>query len=232
VAFRDRVDAKAALLSSPDHRLRKVYTPAQRERVRDLDRRESVWMPVWTVLTVAACAVVTIAICIQILGFGSADTTAERIACGALVLIAIGVCVFVLLRIQAHWQRMRPQGRAVPLDVADAYEVVRDAPELLASLGLPADRLGRVYDLLPAVEPLVDFLAQNVAASPGALRASSAYRQLIRAAAEIHVLIETCEERLGRRPRWTPDAWSGPTAAAGTPDSLADLAELILPPRR
>lgn len=233
--FRDRVDAKVVLLSSPDHRLRAVYSPAQRVQLREVDRREAVWMPVWTVLTVVACAGVAIAICIQILGFGS-NTVMQRAACGVLVVIAIAICVAILLRIQAHWHRLRPRGRVVPRDVADAYEVVRDAPELLANLGLPADRLGRVYDLLPAVEPLVDFLAQNAAASPGALRASTAYRQLIRAAAEVHVLIETCEERLGIRRRWAPEAWTGSangaTSATDAPGSLADLAELILPPQR
>jgi hypothetical protein len=141
-----------------------------------------------------------------------------------------------LTRSQDYFEARRPEGRRIRTDLADAYETVRDGAGVLVELGVPPAALSRVADLLPQAERLVDFLVGHEAGG-GVARGHPAYDQLTLMGAEVTVLTDMAEERLGRRSsrrkdRPVEDDRGEQTTddEALTPfDTLADLVAMLGP---
>jgi hypothetical protein len=113
---------------------------------------------------------------------------------------------------------------------------VRDGAGVLVELGVPPAALSRVADLLPQAELLVDFLVAHEARG-GVVRGHPAYDQLTLMGAEVTVLTDMAEERLGRRssrrrdrPAEADRVEQAVVVEPMTPfDTLADLVAMLGP---
>ncbi len=235
--FKERVDEKVATLRYTHNLHRAILSPQERELRRYVDRRAAFWMPLMTLAAVVVCAVLSVSLAVRVVSSTQVSAEARSLAVGLIVVVLIGCFVF-LLRAQDRWDNLRPYGRIVRNDVADAYETVRDSPYVLAGLGVPDKTLVRVVELLPVADRLVDFIVQQEAISSVPIKGHRAYEELIRMSAEVQVIIEMRQEELGRRPSYVPET-SILVAEDGTVssfDSLEDLIDLIVvlpnPPRR
>jgi hypothetical protein len=173
---------------------RAVFTPTESLLIDLVERRAAVWVPTMTFLVTAVSAIAAVVLATRL----RADPTDP--SGGQLLLVTVVVCLvaaaFVtLVRAEMHYQRIRPRGRVVRHDVADAYEVVRDAPRRLLEQGASHDVLRRVADLLPVAEQLVDVLAAYQAQGGPRVKAHPAYEQVTRMRAEVEALELIVEEK-------------------------------------
>jgi len=232
--FRERVDLKVPLLRYANNLHRVIHTPQERERLRQVDRRAAVWVPLATVGIIGFCAVIAVALAVRIIGDDTTSAGARSLTVVVVAGVVVG-CFVLLLRSQDHWENLRPHGRVVRTDVADAYETVRDAPFVLVELGVNDERLGRVVDLLPIADRLVDFMVEHQATSTMPIKGHPVYEELIRMAAEVQVIVEMRQEALGHRAPVTGQQWWNTRVPARGEiagfDSLADIAETIGPAR-
>lgn len=195
--FARRVEERVVAARYHHHLERVVLTPHEQSRAKELDQQAAVWVPVVTFAVTAVCAVVVVFLATHFAGPSGPDGLGDLVV--AVVMVGFLVAGFAtLLRSQAYFEELRPVGRRVRCDVADAYETVRDAAAVFVELGVPPAALTRVADLLPQAERLLDFLVQ-LAAGGGVVKGHPVYEQLIRMGAEVTVLTDMAEDRLGRR---------------------------------
>ncbi|HEY0890583.1 MAG TPA: hypothetical protein VGE38_13325 [Nocardioides sp.] len=195
--FGRRVEERMVVARYLHNLERVVLTPPEQSRAKELDQQAAVWVPVVTFAVTAVCAVVVVFLATHFSGPSAPEGIGDLLV--AVVMVGFLVAGFAtLLRSQSYFDALRPTGRRVRCDVADAYETVRDAAAVFVELGVPPAALTRVADLLPQAERLLDFLVQRAAAG-GVVKGHPAYEQLIRMGAEITVLTDMAEERLGRR---------------------------------
>ena len=106
---------------------RAVFTPDELVISAAVERRAAVWVPVTTVGATVVSAVAAVVLASRLRADPSDPTGSQ------LVVVTVTVCLLAaafgtLLRSEVHYDRLRPRGRTVRTDVADAYEAVRDAP--------------------------------------------------------------------------------------------------------
>ena len=213
--------------------MRPVLTPHEQSTARALEQHAAVWVPVITFSVTAVCAVVVVFLATRMSGPAGAGGWSDLFV--AAVMVAFLAAGFgALMRSQAYFDALRPPGRLVRYDVADAYETVRDAASVFVELGVPPQALTRIADLLPQAERLLDFLV-DYQARGGIVKGHAGYEQLIRMGAEITVLTDMAEERLGRRSTRRRDRERNEPRAEHVIDengldrfeSLSDLAVMI-----
>lgn len=195
--FARRVEERVRIARYPHSLKRVVHSPRELAEGREIEQQAAVWVPVVTFAVTAVCAVVVVLLATTVAGDPGHGRLAQAVV--ALATIAFLAAGFTTLtRSQDYFEARRPGGRLVRTDLADAYETVRDAAGVLVELGVPPAALARVADLLPQAERLVDLLVGHEARG-GVVRGHPAYDQLTLMGAEVTVLTDMAEERLGRR---------------------------------
>jgi hypothetical protein len=218
------------------HGLRRaIYTPEEEILRRIVDRRAAVWVPAFTFAATAGSAVAAIVLATRI-GSDPGEQTGAAfwVVLGAVALLA--GCFLTVVRSEVYFQRLRPGGRVVRTDVADAYEAVRDAPRAFVELGAEPQILTRIADLLPVADQLVDALTDYAASGGTLVRAHPAYDRIIRMRAEVEVLAQLLAEAGHREPGERP--WTQRDASAPVPrpeqiadyESLGDIASFVEQP--
>lgn len=232
--FERRVDDRVVVARYPHSLERVVLSPAEVCRAKELDQQAAVWVPVSTFAVTAVCAVVVVFLATHFSGPTTGPGGLGDLLVAVLMTSFLGAGFLTLLRSQSYFDRLRPTGRKVRSDLADAYETVRDAAAVFVELGVAPAALTRVADLLPQAERLLDFLVAH-AARGGLVKGHPAYEQLIRMGAEVTVLTDMAEERLGRRSSRRRDREADirrveqavDETSLDTFQTLADLAEMI-----
>jgi hypothetical protein len=166
---------------------RAVFTPDELVISAAVERRAAVWVPVTTVGATIVSAVAAVVLASR-LRADPTDPTGSQ-----LVVVTVTVCLLAaafgtLLRSEVHYDRLRPRGRTVRTDVADAYEAVRDAPRRLVDADAPAQVLVRVVNLLPVAEQLVDAIVHYTREGGIRVKAHPAYERIVRMRAEVEAL--------------------------------------------
>jgi hypothetical protein len=233
--FNRRVKERVRIARYPHNLKRTVYSPTELAEVRDIEQQAAVWVPVVTFAVTAVCAVIVVLLATTIAG----DPQHGRASQALVALATVGFLAagfMTLSRSQEYFDARRPDGRSLRTDCADAYETVRDGAAVLVELGVPPLALSRIADLLPQAERLVDFLV-GYEARGGVVRRHPAYDQLTLMGAEVTVLTDMAEERLGRRSSRRRDrpvdeerVPHHPEEPALTPfDTLADVVAMLGP---
>lgn len=166
---------------------RAVFTPDELVIAAAVERRAAVWVPVTTVGATVVSAVAAVVLASR-LRSDPTDPTGSQ-----LVVVTVTVCLLAaafgtLLRSEVHYDRLRPRGRTVRTDVADAYETVRDAPRRLVEFDAPAEVLVRVVNLLPVADQLVDAIVHYAREGGIRVKAHPAYERIVRMRAEVEAL--------------------------------------------
>jgi len=206
--FAEMVEERLRRAHYAHHLTRTVFTPGEAEAAVLVERRAAIWVPTLTFVATLVSAAAAVVLATRLRG-DPADPTGHQ-----LLIVMITVCLLaaafgILLRTEVHYERLRPRGRTVRHDVADAYEIVRDAPRRLVRIDAPLDVLRRVSELLPAAEQLVDALVEYTLKGGGRVREHPAYERILRMRAEVEVIEvilaereeKALEQRLGRQPR-------------------------------
>jgi hypothetical protein len=239
--FERRVNERVRVARYPHSLKRLTYSPRDLTRIKDLDAQAAVWVPVVTFAVTAVCAMIVVILATQVADDSTRGKTADLVV-GVVVLVFLGAGFGTLVKSQAYFDRLRPPGRFVRTDLADAYETIRDGAAVFLDLGVVPQALSRIADLLPQSEGLLDVIV-DLDARGISIKGHAAYEQLIRMGAEVTVLTDMAEERLGRRSLRRKDR--NATADRNEPrlidetltpfQTLADLAEMIgieIPPPR
>lgn len=166
---------------------RAVYTVQEQATLAVVDRRAAVWVPAFTGAALVGSAVAVLVLATRVGRDPQQQSGAAFTAVLGAVLL-LGASFLALFRSEVHFARLRPAGRSVRADVADAYDVVRDAPRAFLHLGAGPDVLARIADLLPTADRLVDALVLYQASGGTLVRAHPAYDRIIRMRAEVEVL--------------------------------------------
>ncbi|SFC49435.1 hypothetical protein SAMN04487968_10763 [Nocardioides terrae] len=233
--FARRVEERAGLAAYRHGTRRVVHTLGELAEVRDVRRHANVWVPLATFAVTAVCAVLVALLTTTLAEPGHGWAT--ELAAG-IVTIAVVVGGFaVLTRAQDHFEERGPRGRLVRADLADAYETIRDGTAVLVRLGVPPSALAMVADLLPRADRMLGLLVEHEARG-GDVRRHAAYGALIRMGAQVTVLTDMAEERMGQRsgmrrdrplpapPRVEP---TPAERALSTLEVIADLIEMLGP---
>lgn len=176
---------------------RTVFSPRELATRREIEHAAAVWVPVITFAVTAVCAVLVVLLATSVARNPGHGRMADLLV--AVVTLGLLVAGFATLtRSQEHFDGLRPSGREIRCDLADAYETVRDGAAVFVELGVPPAALSRVADLQPQAERLVDFLVA-LEGKGRPVRGHPAYEQLILMGVEVTVLTDMAEERLGRR---------------------------------
>ncbi|MCA1983702.1 hypothetical protein [Nocardioides nematodiphilus] len=242
--FAELVEERVRRARYAHHLTRAIFTPGEAATAVIVEKRAAIWVPTLTFVATLVSAASAVVLATRLHG-DPADPTGHQ-----LLIVMITVCLLaaafgILLRAEVHYERLRPRGRTVRHDVADAYEIVRDAPRRLVRVDAPLDVLRGVSDLLPAAEQMVDALVEYAAEGGSRVREHPAYERILRMRAEVEalevILAERAErdleEELGRKPR-TSDVRMVSTDGAPLPRpeqvpnfaGLADLAATLDPP--
>lgn len=233
--FAWRVQERVRVARYSHNLKRLVFSPSELAAGREIEQQAAVWVPVVTFAVTAVCAVIVVLLATTFAGSPGHGRISEALV--AVATIGFLVAGFsALTRSQEFFDSRRPAGRRIRMDLADAYETVRDGAAVLVELGVPAAALSRVADLLPQAERLLNFIvvqdAQGVV-----VRSHPAYDQLILMGAEVTVLTDMAEERLGRRSSRRQDRPVDAERAEHTGDeerltpfgTLADLVAMLGP---
>jgi len=241
--FAELVEERVRRARYAHHLTRAIFTPGEAATAVIVEKRAAVWVPTLTFVATLVSAAAAVVLATRLHG-DPADPTGHQ-----LLIVMITVCLLaaafgILLRAEVHYERLRPRGRTVRHDVADAYEIVRDAPRRLVRLDAPLTVLRGVSDLLPAAEQMVDALVEYAAIGGSRVREHPAYERILRMRAEVEALEVILAERaerdlekeLGRTPR-TSDVRVLSTDGAPLPRpeqvptfaGLADLAATLDP---
>jgi hypothetical protein len=231
--FDRRVEERVRVARYPHSLKRLTHAPRELTRMKELDAQAAVWVPVVTFAVTAVCAMIVVILATQIADDPARGKTADLVV-GLVTLVFLAAGFGTLVKSQAYFDKLRPTGRLVRTDLADAYETIRDGAAVFLDLGVMPQALSRIADLLPQAEVLLDLIvdADNRGIQ---IKGHSAYEQLIRMGAEVTVLTDMAEERLGRRSMRRRDRPA--SADRGEPhvvdetltpfQTLADLAEMI-----
>jgi len=233
--FARRVEDRVRIARYAHSLKRVVHSPSELTKGREIEQQAAVWVPIVTFAVTAVCAVIVVLLATTVAGNPGHGRLSEAFV--ALATVGFLVAGFsALSHSQDYFDVRRPGGRLIRTDLADAYETVRDGAAVLVELGVPPAALTRVADLLPQAERLVDFLVEHEARG-GVVRGHPAYDQLTLMGAEVTVLTDMAEERLGRRSSRRRDrpgdaerAEQSVDEAGVTPfDTLADLVAMLGP---
>lgn len=208
---------------------RAVFTPDELVIAAVVQRRAEVWVPVTTFGATVVSAVAAVVLATR-LRSDPTDPTGAQLFVVTVTVCLLAAAFVTLLRSELHYDRLRPRGRVVRTDVADAYETVRDAPRRLVESGAPPEVLVRVAGLLPVAEQLVDALVSYARGGGIRVKAHPAYDRIVRLRAEVEAL-ETLLAELAELAELEGVDGVGPGVLAPqqVPSyrSLDDLAELI-----
>ncbi|WGL50573.1 hypothetical protein P5P86_11425 [Nocardioides sp. BP30] len=229
--FEELVEERERRARYAHHLTRPVFTPAESAMASLVERRAAVWVPTMTFVATVVSAIAAVVLATR-LRSDPTDPTGNQ-----LVVVTVTVCLLAaafatLLRAEVHYERLRPRGRVVRHDIADAYEMVRDAPRRLVNNDAPIEVLRRIAGLLPAAEQLVDALAAYSADGGTRVRAHPAYERIVRMRAEVEALEVMLEEQ---EKSAVPDPVHGVDTPLPKPEHVADynglvdLAEALLP---
>lgn len=229
--FEELVEERVRRARYAHHLTRPVFTPAESAMATLVERRASVWVPTMTFVATIVSAIAAVVLATR-LRSDPTDPSGNQ-----LIVVTITVCLLAaafatLLRAEVHYERLRPRGRVVRHDVADAYEVVRDAPRRLVQNDAPIDVLRRIAGLLATAEQLVDALAAYSADGGTRVRAHPAYERILRMRAEVEALEFMLEEQ---EKTAVPDPVHGVDTPLPKPEHVAnynglvDLAESLIP---
>jgi len=232
--FTRRVEERAALATYRHSIRRTVHSLAELAEARELRRHAGVWMPLVT-FAVTGLGAVLVALLVTSAA-GPDEAWATDLVAGVLTIGVVAGGFGILIWAQDHFEERGPRGRLVRADVADAYETVREGTAVLVELGVPPTALAMVADLLPRADLLLDLLVEHEARG-GDVRRHAAYAALIRMGAQVTVLTDMAEERMGqrsgtRRDRPPPQPPVEPTPAEralSTLEVIADLIEMLGP---
>jgi hypothetical protein len=227
--FAELVEERVRRARYAHHLTRPVFTPAESAMAALVERRASVWVPTMTFVATIVSAIAAVVLATR-LRSDPTDPSGNQ-----LIVVTVTVCLLAaafatLLRAEVHYERLRPRGRVVRHDVADAYELVRDAPRRLVQKDAPLDVLRRIAALLPAAEQLVDALASYSADGGTRVRAHPAYERIIRMRAEVEaleVMLEEAEKSAIADPVHGVDAPLPQPEQVADYDGLVDLAESL-----
>lgn len=185
--FRELVEERVRRLRYSHGLMRTIYTPDEQLLLAAVERQAALWVPTFTLVALVGSAVAVLVLATRV-GRDPQQQggTAFAVVLGAVVLL--GSSFLALFRSEVHFARLRPRGRSVRADVADAYDAVRDAPRTFLTLGAGPLVLARVADLLPTADRLVDALVLYDASGGTLVRAHPAYDRIIRMRAEVEVL--------------------------------------------
>lgn len=222
--FEELVEERVRRARYAHHLTRAVLTPEESATAVIVERRAAVWVPTMTLLVTVASAVAAIVLATRLRSDPS-DPGGNQPLVVTITVCLLAAAFATLLRAELHYARLRPRGRLVRHDVADAYELVRDAPRRLVRKGAPVPVLKRVAELLPAAEQLVDLLSAYTAGGGAQVRLHPAYERIIRMRAEVEALEVLLAEQQRAQVAAGAGA-SGPAGPAGTAAALPDLAGL------
>jgi hypothetical protein len=233
--FARRVSERVRVARYAHSLKRVVHSPSELAAGREIEQQAAVWVPIVTFAVTAVCAVIVVLLATTVAGAPGHGRLSEALV--AVATVGFLVAGFsTLTRSQDYFETRRPGGRRIRTDLADAYETVRDGAGVLVELGVPPAALSRVADLLPQAERLVDFLVEHELRG-GVVRGHPAYDQLTLMGAEVTVLTDMAEERLGRRSSRRKDRPVEDDRAEHTADdetltpfdTLADLVAMLGP---
>ncbi|UDY25158.1 hypothetical protein [Nocardioides sp. Kera G14] len=229
--FEWRLEERTKAARYPHSLRRLTYSARELNTIKAIDQQAAVWIPIITFAVTAVCAVGVVLVATRV----ADDPVHGRLSDVVVVLLTLGLLgagFGTLSRSQAWFDSQRPPGRSVRTDLADAYETVREGVAVFLELGVLPGALGRIADLVPRSELLLDFLLAHEARG-GTAKGHPAYEELIRMGAEVTVLTDMAEERLGRRSVRRRDRRADPESVAPSLDdvtpfaTLADLVEML-----
>jgi hypothetical protein len=209
------------------HLTRTVFTPTEAATSVVVERRAAIWVPTLTFVATLVSAAAAVVLATRLHG-DPADPTGHQLLVVTITVCLLAAAFGILLRAEVHYERLRPRGRTVRHDVADAYEIVRDAPRRLVRLGAPVDVLRRVSDLLPAAEQLVDALVAYAAEGGNRVREHPAYDRIVRMRAEVEVIELMLAERAAQGARTTD---RGPGSGRSADRRAAGVSDFDVLPR-
>lgn len=221
--FAELVEERVRRARYGHHLTRAVFTPAEAALVASVERRAAVWVPTMTILATLVSAIAAVVLATR-LRSDPTDPNGNQLALVTVTVCLLAAAFGTLLRAEIHYQRIRPTGRVVRHDIADAYEVVREAPARLVRNDAPLAVLRRVADLLPVAEQLVDVLAAYIADGGTRVRAHPAYERITRMRAEVEALEVMLEETVRSA---VPDPVHGVEARLPHADQVADYDDLV-----
>lgn len=236
--FAELVEERVRRARYAHHLTRAVFTPGEAATAVVVERRAAIWVPTLTFVATLVSAAAAVVLATRLHG-DPADPTGHQLLVVMITVCLLAAAFGILLRAEVHYERLRPRGRTVRHDVADAYEIVRDAPRRLVRNDAPLDVLRRVSDLLPAAEQLVDALVEYAAEGGSRVREHPAYERILRMRAEVEALEvilaerdeQVLHDRLGRQPRVSDTREIGSDGAPlPRPEQVADydgLADLV-----
>lgn len=230
--FEVLVDDRLRRAHYAHHLTRAVFTPEEAATAAMVERRAAVWVPTMTFVATVVSAIAAVVLATR-LRSDPTDPDGNQ-----LVVVTVTVCLLAaafatLLRAEVHYERLRPTGRVVRHDVADAYEVVRDAPRRLVQREAPVEVLRRVVGLLPAAEQLVEILARYARDGGTRVRQHPAYERILRMRAEVEALeaiLDDVDESVLHPPGHDAEAALPKPHQVADFDGLADLAAMFTAP--
>lgn len=223
--FVEMVEERVKRLRYSHALTRHVYTTEEKLIRSVVDRRASVWVPTFTFVATVGSAVAAVVLASRLRSDPVEDYgTQFYIVLGAVVLLAASF--IALFRSEIYFDRLRPHGRLVRADVADAYDVIQDAPRVFVELGASQDVLERVAEFGPTSERLIDALVEYAGVGGTLMRAHPAYDRVIRMRAEIEVLALMLEDAGATDPSAPRRRVGGSDAALPRPDQVADYESL------
>jgi len=228
--FEELVEERLRRARYAHHLVRRVFTPEELLLAAAVERRASVWVPTITFGAAVMSAVAAVVLASR-LRSDPADPGGRQFIVVTVTVCLLAVAFVTLLRAEMHYAGLRPRGRLVRNDVADAYESVRDAPRRLVANAAPRPVVLRVAGLLVPADQLVDAVAGYAADGGSRVQVHPAYERLLRMRAEVEALEILLAER-GEDRSGAADASPGemlPTSEQA-PDyqGLADLADGLL----
>jgi len=213
------------------HLTRAVFTTEEAATAALVERRAAVWVPTMTFVATVVSGIAAVVLATR-LRSDPTDPDGNQLLVVTITVCLLAAAFATLLRAEVHYDRLRPAGRVVRHDVADAYEVVRDAPLRLGQSDVPLPVLRRLVGLLPAAEQLVDALAAYALAGGTRVRQHPAYERILRMRAEVEALeaiIEDTDTAALQDPVHGADASLPRPHQVADFDGLADLAAMLAP---
>ena len=227
VRFNELVEERLARARYSHPMARVVMTPEELVLGAMVERRAAVWVPASTFCATVVSAVSAVVLAAK-LHSDPSNVSSSQVLVVLITVILLAASFVVLLRSEVHFERIRPKGRLVRADVADAYETVRDAPRRLLDVHAEHEVLVRVAGLLPAAERLVDSLVEYSTMGGVKIKAHPAYDRLLRMRAEIEAIEIMLEEAEGGAERVLPEFAALPRPEQVTEyESLSDIAAFI-----
>jgi len=222
--FVEMVEERVKRLRYSHALTRHVYTTEEKLIRGVVDRRAAVWVPTFTFVAIVGSAVAAVVLASRLKSDPVDDYgTQFYVVLGAVGLLAASFVA--LFRSEVYFDRLRPRGRLVRADVADAYDVVQDAPRVFVELGATRDVLERVAEFGPTAERLVDALVDYAGVGGTLMRAHPAYDRVIRMRAEVEVLALLLEDAGATDPT-APRRVDDLSTPLPRPDQVADFESL------